>query len=208
MTVKFHPGDEVLLAYVTGGLPPPLEVVVACHLTFCPSCHDQTVEFEVVGGVMLEQLENAPLEDSGIERVLARLDEPASQAVVPPPNDEESDANGLLPAPLRAFIGKPARQLDWFERAPGMSVVELAGMDDGAVLRLMRAAPGLRLPRHDHGGTELTLVLEGGLIDANDALHRGDLLAMEPGAPHEPVVDENDGCVVLFATDGDLISVD
>lgn len=207
MTVRYHPGDEVLLSYVTGGFPFPLEVVMACHLTLCPECCRRVFELEAIGGVMLQSLEGTALAAGSLEAVLARLDQP-EPAAAPTPDIEDHETVQLLPAPLRALIGRPMRDLNWIDRSPDLSVVELSTMEaSGAAMRLMRGRPGVVLPPHDHSGTELTLVLAGGLIDENGALHRGDLQAMGPGEVHRPVVDEKDGCTVLFAADGEIIPV-
>lgn len=208
MTVRSHPGDELLLSYATGGFPFPFEVVLACHLALCSQCRMTASDLETLGGTMLEFLEDTPVQDGALEAALACLTEPAPAALPPAVDVDDPETVRLLPAPLRALIGRPMRELEWIDRGPDLSVAELSSMaESGAVMRLLRARPGVVLPPHDHGGTELTLVLAGGLVDETGVLHRGDLQTMGPGDRHRPAAEQKDGCIVLYATDGELIPV-
>lgn len=208
MTVTSHPGDELLLRYATGGFPFPFEVVLACHLALCSHCRLKVSDLETLGGAMLESLEDAPLQHGALEAALACLNEPAPAVLPPAAGADDPETVRLLPAPLRALIGRPMRELEWIDRSPDLSVAELSSIAEcGVVMRLFRARPGVVLPPHDHGGTELTLVLAGGLVDESGVLHRGDLQTMGPGERHRPAAEEKDGCIVLYATDGELIPV-
>jgi quercetin dioxygenase-like cupin family protein len=81
---------------------------------------------------------------------------------------------------------------------PGVRQIEVQGgpRTEGARVRLLRFAAGLRFPRHRHIGLEHVLVLEGSYTDSDG--HRvgpGDLQVMEPGSEHGLHVHAGEPCV-------------
>ena len=66
--------------------------------------------------------------------------------------------------------------------------------------RLLRIRPGIKIPRHTHAGTELTLVLAGGFTDGAGHYLRGDLSFSDGEVDHSPVADEDGECI---CSDGD-----
>ncbi len=207
MTAQHHPGDDLLLGYVTASLPMPMETAIAAHLTLCPRCRETTSALEVLGGEILSELEPAPLDEDALAHVLARLDEPApldldSRAPVP----EDSETARLVPAPLRALAGQSIKSLNWRRPLPGVTITDLASLaEDGAKARLVRTRAGGALPRHRHQGTELTLVLAGGFSDQHGHFRRGDLLVIEPGQEHRPIMDDDEDCLCFGVTDGQVV---
>ena len=69
-------------------------------------------------------------------------------------------------------------------------------------LRLYRLAAGSKLPVHGHGGSELTLVLDGVVTDETGRYHVGDLQELDDEVEHQPVADKALGCVCLVASEG------
>ena len=57
---------------------------------------------------------------------------------------------------------------------------------------------GLVMPMHDHGGTEMTLVLQGGFSDADGVYDVGDFIERLPGQVHSPSIDQTEGCLSLI----------
>lgn len=201
MIMSTHPTDDLLLHYVTGGLPRPFSVLVASHLAFCARCRVETERLEAVGGGLFVALEARGEAESGLEALLARLDEPVPIEPPLPPSDTETSVR--LPAPLRAFIRKPLKSLSWHEVLRGISIVDLASIKaDGARARLVLTRRGLKVPRHIHDGTELTLVLSGGLTAEQGHFRRGDVMVVEPSVVHRPVMDDDEDCLCLAVTDG------
>lgn len=209
MTVpQHHATDDLLLAYVTGSLPYPMEVAIAAHLTLCPTCRDVAEDFEAVGGEVFADLEQPGTPsadiDTGLQNVLSRLDEPAPDTT-PPPIAADADWAQLTPAPVRALAGQTA-DLAWRPKLPGVAVVDLSSIEQhGAKARLVRTVAGGALPKHLHRGLELTLILAGGLTDQHGHFRRGDLLVIEQGISHRPVMDEDEDCLCLGVTDGPVI---
>ena len=195
-----HHPDETLLAELASGTCGELAgVVLASHVSLCSECAGATRELEAVGGALLDSLPASPLAEGALERALAKLDGegPAPSAVVPV-------ADAVFPAPLRAFLGFGAHETPWRDVTSALSVYRPecgAGADSGQV-RLMRIRAGQAMPVHDHGGRELTLVLQGGFSDHAGHYRRGDFATMVPGMEHAPVADRDGDCICLALNEG------
>lgn len=204
MTPKHHPGEATLLAYAAGGLGEGLSLVVASHLAFCPQCRGTIVEGEAVGGTLLEDLAPAALEGGARERMLALIDKTAplpAPAAAPRPA-----ADPLVPAPLAAYLGRSLAAIEWRSLAPGLRQFEIVPHDlmGGANLRMLRIAPGKKISRHGHTGTELTLVLSGAYSDELGRFGRGDVAETDEDIVHEPLSERDADCICLIATEGPL----
>lgn len=68
-------------------------------------------------------------------------------------------------------------------------------------LRLLKIAPGRRMPEHSHGGVELTLVLDGAYTDECGTYKVGDVQEADDVTQHRPVADRASGCICLVASD-------
>ncbi len=206
MTPRHHPGDDLLMAYVTAALPHPMEAAIAAHLTLCPACRDTAADLEAVAGEIFA--ETPPTGDVagdiGLQAALDRLDAPP--APDRPPAMPTDGLAHLYPAPIRALAGHPMGRLPWRPKLPGVAVVDFTTIErDGAKARLVRTDAGGALPSHTHRGLELTLILAGGLTDQHGHFRRGDLLVVEPGISHRPAMDDDEDCVCLGVTDGAVI---
>ncbi|WP_332308091.1 zf-HC2 domain-containing protein, partial [Elstera litoralis] len=52
----FHPPESLLIDYAAGTLPEAISLLVATHLTYCPTCRKEMAALEAVGGAMLDSL--------------------------------------------------------------------------------------------------------------------------------------------------------
>ncbi len=198
-----HPPQDLLLSYVTGGLPRPFSVLIASHLAFCRPCRAITERLDSIGGALFGSLEPQGEPDAGLAALLGRLDEPMSVPVTASNPDLDPETRSRLPAPLRDFIGRPFRTLPWRRVLSGVSIVDLATIaEHGARARLVLSRRGIELPRHVHDGNELTLVLSGGLSEQHGRFRRGDVLVVEPGEVHQPRTDSDEDCLCFAVTDG------
>jgi putative transcriptional regulator len=196
-----HPRPERLLDYASGALPEPAALLVATHLALCPLCRRALAELEAVGGTLLEALPPEPVADDSLASVLARIDRPA-----PPPNPVAAAtppaAELVLPQPLRDYVGS-LDKVAWRHFGPLSEARLLPGFDK-LTTRLLRVRPGTALPHHTHGGTELTLVLQGGFSDVTGHYLRGDVCDADSGVDHRPVADPDEVCMCLVVTDAPL----
>jgi len=94
-------------------------------------------------------------------------------------------------------------RLKWSRRPGGMSEIRLGKVSgDGVEARLVKLKPGGGVPRHDHSGEELTLVLSGAFRDESGRYQPGDVCEAGPGVDHHPRVEGDDDCVCLIVRRG------
>jgi len=91
----------------------------------------------------------------------------------------------------------------WRTLGPGIQHMPLVAAD-GVTARLLRIAPGRSVFDHSHGGTELTLVLNGSYLAQGQRFVRGDLEMADENTQHRPVAGAEDVCICLAVTDAPL----
>ena len=200
-----HPGPELLLGHVTGGLAVPFAVLIGAHLELCAHCRAEAARLEAIGGDLLAELPPAGSPDGGLAATLARLDEPAAPLPAPLPAERDAPTLARLPAALRRYVRQPLHALPWCAVTKGLSVVEFSDLRRHCVrAQLLSSRPGQALPHHRHSGTELTLVLSGGLSVEGAHFGRGDVMGAEPGEVHRPVTEPGEDCLSFAVADGPL----
>jgi putative transcriptional regulator len=110
---------------------------------------------------------------------------------------------GLLPAPLRDYVGGDLDSVKWKKLGGGVSQYLLDTSRD-ATVRLLHIPAGKAVPDHGHRGTELTLVLQGAFLDGSDRFARGDIEIADESLEHTPIADLGEDCICLAATDARL----
>jgi putative transcriptional regulator len=193
-----HPNEERLLDYASGALPEPLALLVATHLALCPVCRRTSRELEALGGALLETVTPEPLAADSLEHTLARLDQPAPEATLPPPGGDTT-----LPQPLRSYLGDGLDCLPWRRLGP-IAEVRLLPAFKGLTTRLLWARAGAAVPGHTHASSEMTLVLRGGFTDESGHFVCGDVEEADGSVDHRPIADEGEDCICLAVTDGPL----
>ena len=201
----FHATDDLLLRYASGHLPEAQSLVIATHLALCPICRATVAEYEALGGALVEDLDPVPVAEDALAGVLARLDEPdpAHDAAVRP-KAPLSEADLVVPRPLRDYLGGGLGELSWQRLMPGLEEADIEVGPESARARLMRVESGKGMPRHSHEGEEMTLVLSGAYRDESGCYRRGDLQIADPEIDHRPVADESEPCLCLVVTDAPL----
>lgn len=200
MSARFHPTDDLLLAYAAGSLDQAMSLLVASHLTLCPRCRDEVSRAEALGGALLDEQPPSGSLDHLLDAVLGRLDEP--EPIVPRPAPITRPGS-ILPRPLQHAIGGDLDGLRWKRLGQGLEQA-LVLQSGRSRARLYRIAPGLRIPEHGHDGTELTLVLQGGFSDVNGHYLPGDIACADEDVVHRPTADRDLACVCLAVTDAPL----
>ncbi len=198
-----HPFSDVLWAYASGTLDEASSVLVATHLSLCPHCRADVARMEAMGGEMLEDVSAAPMSSGALNDILARLDAPAStkQSVSSRPVRGPS----ILPRPLRDYVMSDDGDIQWKRLASGVEYLDLDVRAEGRRARLLKIAPGTRVPRHGHGGEEMTMVLAGGYSDEFGSYARGDVETADSSHIHQPVADAGEPCICLTVTRGALL---
>lgn len=202
-----HPTEAMLLDYAAGSQSEAAAMLVATHLTLCPDCRRAVRALDAVGGALLEAAPVASATGTPpiLERMLARLDEPAPAEEQPAASAPASQPGAtLLPAPLRAYLPDGLDAIRWRSVTAGLDVHDLPVRRPGVTARLMRIRRGQAMPRHTHGGTEQVLVLAGGFHDERGHYVRGDVALADRTCVHRPVADDDGDCLCLAVVEGRL----
>ena len=207
MSTQHHPGDEMLWRYASGALSEPFALLVATHLTLCPSCRRTVDEYEAMGGALLETEGEQAVSKDLRSRVMASLDQPILACVSDKDAPEEAERmaeTALYPTALREAVEEAMQSGGWRRLGRGLEELRLLTSQSGYVTRLMRISGGVALPQHTHSGQECTLVLAGGFSDSTGHFIRGDVAIADPTVDHSPVADDGEDCICLAVTDAPL----
>lgn len=189
MSPHHHPADDVLTAYAAGALEPGFGLVVGAHLEACRHCRTRVGAFEAASGDALGELPEAEIASGALAKVMARLDEPPGAPAV-------LDTRPVLDRlPL-----KPKR---WVAPGVWVAAVDTPHAEDNRVY-VLSVAPGMPTARHEHTGAEFCTVLKGAYRDEIGRFAAGDFAAAYGELNHQPIVDSDEACVCLFATEGRL----
>lgn len=129
--------------------------------------------------------------------------------LAPPPHLRETIlARATRATSITDFGTVRAGANGWKELAPGITF-KLLTFDAPAGIKsfLLRAAPGSRLPEHEHHEFEECLVLEGDFNLGELSLHAGDFHCAARGTAHGEARTENGVLVYLRASVGDYPGV-
>jgi putative transcriptional regulator len=204
---QLHLPPEVALEYASGTSSEAVALAAASHLTFCATCRATVAEHERMGQALIELLPGTALEEGSLERILARLDEPAPLPPVLPAPPALPEELRVLPLPVQGYLAAaPDRR--WRMLAPGVRAVDLplaGSLGPPATARLIRFRPGYVIPLHDHGGAEYTLVLSGSIEERGERALPGDLIVRAPSDRHTQRIGEDEACIALLVTEGPLI---
>jgi len=200
MKINHHLDESTLVSYVAGSLSQGMALVVATHISLCEKCRESVIETEAIGGALLEQMDSSEISDTSLETILSQLDE---EPIAEPEKGVTDESDGLVPPPLRSYIGESLDSINWRRLAPGFAYVDI--FTEGAgVCRLLKVSPGKSILPHGHRGSELTLLLRGSFSDEIGRFAQGDIADLDDQVEHQPLVDKDQGCICLVATDSPL----
>ncbi|MBL8545914.1 MAG: cupin domain-containing protein [Hyphomonadaceae bacterium] len=189
MSLRHHPSDDILTAYASGALEAGFGLVVGAHLEVCATCRARVGTFEAVSGAALKSLPDAEIGADALSNVLARLETQAGA----------SDRQDTRPLLERLSL-KPKK---WIAPGVWVAAVNTPHAKDNRVY-LLSVAPGMPAARHEHSGAEFCTVLKGAFRDEVGLFQAGDFAAADDNLCHLPVVEGDEPCLCLFATEGRL----
>lgn len=199
---NYHPADDVLLKYVTGGYDTAYNLVLAAHVSQCVKCQNSVALHQEIGGQALTEQEPVAMKVSALDLLDHAPD--VEEKVITPKTDISETFGIETPNILSTYLGKTLDALKWRSLSPSLKQ-HIIKADGKAVARLLWMAPGKSVPPHGHQGEEMTLILSGGYYDGDEAYTAGDLHIADHKTPHVPVAMEDKPCLVLTATDEPLI---
>lgn len=196
--------DEWLMSYAAGALSEQEALLVATHVSYHPWLQSRLADAEAIGGAMLDALEPVAINDGVFDAILARIESPVADAV-PTQAVESVTCDKDIPPVLGKYLGQPMTDLRWRAMGPGMKQCRLADGPGQQRLWLLRARGGTRIPEHDHGGAEFTLVLRGS-YHVGDAHFTPGLIEVADThvTDHQPVIDEGEECICLVVTEAPI----
>jgi putative transcriptional regulator len=192
--IRHHPDSATLLSFAAATLAEPLAAVIAAHLSMCAACRAELADLELLGAALL----------------LAEPHPPGTAPVAAPRRPTEArrasarnaQPGDRLPAPIAAAYGLTLGAVPWRRLGPGVWHHRLALRQASAGdLRLIRIAPGRTMPDHGHGGSELTMVIEGCYRDVTGEYRRGDIQDADEDLEHQIIVDTAGVCICLIASE-------
>ncbi len=126
-----------------------------------------------------------PEQGEAIEQAVMEALLQGSSPVTPPPHLRARVLERIRSQPPASEFLTLRQQQGWKSLAPGIEVKLLAvDKDAGAKSFLLRAAPGVSLPEHDHHCDEECLVLEGEFTIGGVTLRAGDYQLGPKGTRH------------------------
>ena len=195
MTIAHHPSDPTLAAFAAGTLDEGRGLVVSTHLAGCPACRKAVRSFEGVYGVALEDGERAPMAADALQRALGAI--AADDA---PAEARSGDDRSAWPAPLSSY---PLGAWRWIGPGVHWRPVGVPAVEETRVF-MLKAAPGTRIPHHEHGGIEWTCVLQGAFRHRLGHYGAGDFDEADDTVDHQPIVEDGVECVCLVALQGQI----
>lgn len=204
----FHSVDEEWLAsYCAGGLSRAKHLLISCQAALKPELSSRLAAMDQVGGALLESAQGEALSSDFFARVLDKMEAtPVSDAAdgVNQPQSGNSAGKSWVPSPLEDFVKRTGQELKWKKLGFGVERASLSN-DDGEELYLLKARPGLKVPRHTHEGEEWALILQGGYSVGEESYGLGDLHREDESCTHQPIVDDDgEACITLVALEGSL----
>lgn len=200
MTAIHHVSDDLLLRYEAGTLSEGWSLAVATHLALCPECRARARLAAAVGGALVEASEIADVSPGAFDSVMARIADVPPAAPTPCPRATV----GVLPEPLRSYVGGDADRIRWRTIGGGVRQMLIRTADRSTTARLLLVPAGRPVPEHGHGGRELTVVLAGSLVDGGAVFRRGDIEIADETVEHQPAAGPGEDCICLAVTDAPL----
>lgn len=199
--IRHHVDTATLMSFSAGTLNGSLAAVVAAHVSTCAHCAREVAAMDLVGATLLNGLP-VPLQAAGEGQPTLPRSPELSQARTVDEAPSTDEDGMVIPAPIRKRFGITGKNIRWQRLAPGVWHHRLGqdGENTGD-LRLLKIAPGYRMLEHGHGGTELTLVLEGAFSDSTGEYLPGDIQEVADELEHCPVADKVSGCICLIASE-------
>lgn len=210
MEKALAPLDALLVDFAAGRLCPQEELLVSAARQLNPDIRARIAQFEALGAQAMCAAEPAPVQADCLAKVMKKIGDCAPESKThskaPCP---DAPAGIDIPRTVYALItalcaSQPQR---WRRMTRGVAHMELHLVAAAPVqkrLQMMKLAPHQATPRHGHGGTEITLVLQGSFTDSLGTFSKGDVVVLtDPRLVHQPQAGE-EGCICLTLTESRL----
>lgn len=207
MKIKHHPAPAMLAAHAQGLLPTATSAALAAHVEACSYC--QALCDELEQDAAKEQLgQSMALDDSLFDALLLRLDDAPADAApakeAPTAAQNQLTINGesfTLPRALRPLAGRVG---SWRRLGSKVWSADVDLGEKAAKASFLYIDSHTRIPKHTHGGEELTLVLSGHIKDESGRYQEGDFTHLDQHHEHQPYT-EDAPCLCLTVLTAPLV---
>ncbi|EKE76641.1 ChrR family anti-sigma-E factor [Gallaecimonas xiamenensis] len=189
MKIKHHPAQALLVAHQAGDLPLATSAALAAHLAGCSYCQAVLAELEEEAAGAFEA-QSLPVRQDDFDALLARLDQapPAQPAPITLPSLSVNGESFVLPKALGGLVASVG---SWRRLGSKVWSADLDLGDKKAKASFLYVDSHTRIPKHTHGGEEITLVLSGSLADEGGRYGEGDFLLKTPADEHQPYTQDS-----------------
>ncbi len=193
--------ETLLLSYAAGLLDQAQSLIVASHVAMSPQAKEKVQECEALGGALMEKYcEPVSMGKQSLANVLNRLD--AREA--PQEHEEMYELvfpEGLsIPLCLKRSVACHVQHVHWRTVRPGVQSFELSLECRQSKTRFLKAGRGVESPRMAPRAMELTLILDGALMDETGVHKRGDLVIMDETCRHAATSCDRQGGFYMVVT--------
>jgi putative transcriptional regulator len=197
--ITHHPDARLLNEFSAGSLPLAQSTCVSIHLDYCDHCKRQYGQLQQMGAAMFDRLVPSQVDDSLLQSVMARLDEPT-----PLVHELQPVAQDETPALMQRLMAGDYAELPWKKMTSSLQVTHLKTGDPEHEFALYHIKAGGSVPQHTHRGTELTLVLEGSFSDEEGVYQQGDFLIRDAEHVHTPTAAQSADCICIGVLDAPI----
>lgn len=201
---RFHPPEDMVIDHAVGTLAEAQSLFVASHVSLCPDCRVLVREVEEAGGLLLHAIDPVPVDQRLREAVLSNLHHVDENDWHEARFIADTATLRAVPEPLRSHMAVNLHEIPWQRVTSKLARYDLPNRDPRFVVRMLKIAAGSRMPKHEHGGMELTMVLAGAFTDDRGRYGRGDVALGDPSIRHSPIAEDGEDCLCLTVVEGGL----
>jgi len=203
--VSFHPQDDMLLDFSSGRLESAPSMCVSAHLHFCERCRSRVQQLTELGSEVFASSHAVAVNDDTLNKIFARIDS-RSEYDIGTTQEMVQDTHtkyGVYPHVVEKLLNNQHKP-KWRKLSKSLRVARLFTGQTQFEVSLHRIKAGGVTPRHNHGGKEYTVVLNGSFSDENGIYKEGDFILKESGDTHHPIGAKNMDCVCLTALEAPI----
>ena len=195
--LKHHPDSNMLVEFSAGSLDIAPSLCVSAHLHFCAKCRSELSKLDEIGSHFLSQSNPTEVNEQLFENVMNEIDRTEHKSTEP----ELDETLQHFPAPIKKLITAAKNTLTWQRLSSSIDRAKLLTGQNKFEVALHRIKAGATIPKHDHRGTEYTVVLKGSFSDEQSVYTEGDFVIRSPGDVHQPMGAKHSDCICLSAVD-------
>ena len=105
MNITHRPSDELMLDYASGALSEGWALAVATHLSMCGSSSSFLRGMETIGGILLDEADEACISDKMFESVLDKIDSDMISSVGQKKPVDDRRFGSVVTQPLATYVG-------------------------------------------------------------------------------------------------------